>query len=103
MAEQYPHLIRKISDAGYEIACHSSRHQLAYQQTPEEFRNDFRAARDAIADATGVKVDTYRVPGFSLTRESIWVLDILGQEGVEIDCSVFPAVRDHGGLPQFKR
>ena len=102
IAEQYPHLVRKISDAGYQVACHSSRHQLAYQQTPDEFRADFRAARDAISDATGVAVDTYRIPGFSLTQESIWALDILGEEGVEVDCSVFPAVRGHGGLPQFK-
>ena len=84
-----------------EVACHSSRHQLAYQQTPDEFRADLRAARDAISDATGVAVDTYRIPGFSLTQQSIWALDILGEEGVEVDCSVFPAVRGHGGLPQF--
>ena len=102
VAEQYPHLIKKISDAGYEVACHSSRHQLAYQQTPDEFRADFRAARDAISNATGVTVDTYRIPGFSLTQRSIWALDILGEEGVKVDCSVFPAVRGHGGLPQFK-
>jgi polysaccharide deacetylase family protein (PEP-CTERM system associated) len=102
VAEQYPHLIRKICDAGYEVACHSSRHQLAYQQTPDEFRADFCSARDAISDATGMVVDTYRIPGFSLTQESIWALDILGEEGVEVDCSVFPAVRGHGGLPQFK-
>ena len=102
VAEQYPQLVRKIFDAGYEVACHSSRHQLAYQQTPEEFRADFCAAREAICDAIGVAVDTYRIPGFSLTQESIWALDILGEEGVEVDCSVFPAVRGHGGLPQFK-
>ena len=101
IAEQYPHLIRKISDAGYEVACHSSRHQLAYQQTPDEFRTDFCSARDSINDATGVAIDTYRIPGFSLTQQSIWALDILGEEGVKIDCSVFPAVRGHGGLPQF--
>ena len=101
VAEQYPRLVRKISDAGYEVASHSSRHQLAYQQTPDEFRADFRAARDAISDATGVAVDTYRIPGFSLTQESIWALDILGEEGVKVDCSVFPAVRGHGGLPKF--
>lgn len=101
IAEQYPQLIRKISEAGYEIACHSSRHQLAYQQTPDEFRADFCAARDAIGEATGISVDTYRIPGFSLNQESIWALDVLAEEGVKVDCSVFPAVRGHGGLPQF--
>ena len=101
IAEQYPSLIRKIADAGHELASHSSRHQLVYQQTPQEFRLDFRSARYAIEDATGVSVDTYRIPGFSLTQESLWALDILAEEAVKVDCSVFPAVRGHGGLPQF--
>lgn len=102
IAKRYPSTIRKIFDAGYEIACHSNLHQLAYEQSPEEFRADFRAARDAISDATGFEVNTYRIPGFSLTRDSIWALDILSEEGVDVDCSVFPAARSHGGLPQFK-
>ena len=88
-------------NAGHELASHSSRHQLVYQQTPQEFRLDFRSARYAIEDATGVSVDTYRIPGFSLTQESLWALDILAEEAVKVDCSVFPAVRGHGGLPQF--
>ena len=101
IAEQYPHLVRKIADAGHEVACHSSRHQLAYRQTLEEFRKDLRDANGAISDATGLAVDTYRIPGFSLTQNSIWALDILVEEGVKVDCSVFPAVRGHGGLPKF--
>ena len=57
---------------------------------------------NAIEDATGVTVDTYRAPGFSLTQESLWALDILAEEAVKVDCSVFPAVaRAHGGLPKF--
>ena len=42
------------------------------------------------------------LPGFSLTANSIWALDILGEEGVKVDSSVFPMATSHGGLPQFE-
>ena len=101
IAEKYPHLVRRIADAGYEVACHSHLHQLAYEQTPSQFRSDLRKALDAIRDAAGVCINTYRAPGFSLTKDSLWLLDILAEEGITVDCSVFPAKRSHGGLSEF--
>lgn len=100
-AEKYPAQIQKISKLGYEVACHSSRHKLAYEQTPEEFEQDFLDAQSAIESASGVRVNTYRMPGFSLTNDSLWTLDVLAKLGVDIDCSVFPASRGHGGLPNL--
>ena len=102
IAEKYPQLVAKIAEQGYEIACHSSRHQLAYNQTPVEFRADLLKAKDQISSATGVEVTTYRVPGFSFTKDSLWGLEILTEEGFKVDCSVFPAARGHGGLPKFQ-
>ena len=32
IAKQYPYLIRRLSDNGYEIACHSHMHQLAFHK-----------------------------------------------------------------------
>ncbi|MDP6575618.1 MAG: polysaccharide deacetylase family protein [Candidatus Peribacteraceae bacterium] len=102
IAENYPYIIKKISQRGYQIACHSHRHQLAYEQKKNEFRNDLLDAKYAIEDVSGVKLDTYRIPGFSLTDQNLWVLDVLSEEGFKVDCSVFPANRGHGGLPSFK-
>lgn len=102
ISEKYPHVVRKIFDAGYEIACHSHMHQLAYRQTPKVFREDLRRAKVAIEDVVGGGINTYRIPGFSLTQENLWVFEILHQEGFCVDCSVFPASRSHGGLKDFK-
>ena len=101
IAEKYPKLIAKIAEQGYEIACHSSRHQLAFNQTPAEFKADLLKAKNQISSATGLEVTVYRIPGFSLTNKTLWALDILSEEGFDVDSSVFPAVRGHGGLPQF--
>jgi len=101
IAEKYPNLIAKIAKQGFEIACHSSQHKLAYNQTPAEFRSDLLRAKEQISSATGIEVTTYRAPGFSLTKNTLWLLDILLEEGFKVDCSVFPATHSHGGLPKF--
>jgi len=101
VAEKYPHIIKKISDLGYEIACHSHTHQLAYNQTPKEFREDLKRAKQTIEDLIGCGINTYRIPGFSLTKDNLWVFDVIRDEGFSVDCSVFPASRSHGGFKNF--
>ncbi len=101
VAEKYPGVVRKVAEQGYEIGCHSHMHQLVYEQTPEQFRTDLRKALRAIEDAIGKKVISYRAPGFSVTRECPWFFEILAEEGIEVDSSIFPAARTHGGFPDF--
>jgi len=101
VAKEYPHIVRKITDYGHEVATHSDQHQLAYQQTPNEFRSDLKSSIRSLEDATGEKIRAYRAPGFSVKKENSWVFDILIEEGIEVDCSVFPAARSHGGFAEF--
>jgi len=102
VARNYPEVVRKIAAAGHEIASHSDRHQLAYEQTPAAFVSDLADSLAALSDLTGKPIDTYRIPGFSLTvQNQEWVFEALLNAGIRIDCSVFPAARSHGGLPQF--
>ena len=101
VAERAPDVIAEISRRGHEIACHSYRHQLVYKQSPAEFENDLVMALERIEAATGIRPNSYRAPGFSITSQSAWAFDILARNGIEIDGSVFPARRTHGGLPAF--
>ena len=101
VAREFPEVVRRIVDQGHEIASHSDRHQLAYEQTPEEFRTDLRASIRALEDAGGQRIRAYRAPGFSLKEENKWVFEILIEEGIEVDCSIFPAARAHGGFAAF--
>ena len=43
----------------------------------------------------------YRAPGFSIKESNLWAFDVMAEEGIKYDSSVFPANRAHGGLPQF--
>ena len=102
VAEQYPDVIRRISAKGHHLGTHSFSHELVYESSPSRFEVDLQRSISAIEKASGVEVTAYRAPGFSITNESTWAFDILAKNGIEIDCSVFPASRAHGGLPTYK-
>ena len=98
-AERHPELVRQIHDAGHEIGSHSYWHRLVYDLTPEEFRADLRKSREALEAACGATVTAYRAPSFSITRRSLWALDILAEEGFQIDSSIFAVHHDRYGIP----
>lgn len=101
VARTYPEVIKRIVDAGHEIATHSDLHQLAYTQSKQEFTNDLERSIKQLEDASSQKVRAYRAPGFSFKSENKWVFDVLVKNGIEIDCSIFPAKRGHGGFEEF--
>lgn len=101
MAEAHPTAVRRIVDAGHEIGSHSYAHELIYRQSRAEFEADLRRSLDILQDTTGQRIRAYRAPGFSLTSEVAWAFEVLMECGIEIDCSVFPAQRNHGGFQSF--
>ena len=103
VADRHPAMVRRIAAAGHEIASHGYWHELVYRLTPFQFREDLRRAKRAIEEACGIKVEGYRAPSFSVTRRSLWALDVLVDEGYRFDSSVFPIVRDRYGLPGAPR
>ena len=102
VARKFPHIIKKINSSNFEIGSHSDMHQLAYEQNKYEFKEDLKRSINSIQDITGKKVKIYRAPGFSIKDKNKWVLEELLNQGIEIDCSVFPAKRAHGGLPRYR-
>ena len=102
IAKKYPEIIRKLDLAGHEIASHSTYHQLVYEQSRDEFREDLKTSIALIEDITGKKVRAFRAPGFSITENTTWAFEVLIENGIQIDCSVFPAPRAHGGFSSFR-
>jgi polysaccharide deacetylase family protein (PEP-CTERM system associated) len=103
VAEREPDLIREIAQAGHELACHSHLHRLLYRLSPGEFRDDLRRSRGIIEDVSGAKVVGFRAPTFSITRKSLWALEILAEEGFQYDSSIFPIRHDRYGIPGAAR
>jgi polysaccharide deacetylase family protein (PEP-CTERM system associated) len=103
VAERFPRLVREVQARGHELACHSYWHRRIYRLTPAEFREDTRRARTAIEQAGGTAVAGYRAPTWSITRESLWALDVLAEEGFLYDSSIFPIRHDLYGVPGGRR
>lgn len=101
VARKYPEVLKEIDRKGHEIATHSDLHQLAYEQNRKTFEQDLERSIKSIEDVIGKKVRTYRAPGFSLMEKNKWVFEVLIKNGIEIDASIFPAKRSHGGFAQF--
>ena len=103
VADRRPALVREIADRGHEIACHSYWHRLIYKLTPAEFAEDTRRAKDVIEQAAGRAVVGYRAPSYSITRSSLWALEVLADAGFEYDSSIFPIRHDVYGIPDAPR
>jgi peptidoglycan-N-acetylglucosamine deacetylase len=101
IAKKYPGVIRDIIKQGFEIGSHSFMHQLVYELKPDEFRKDLDSSIKILEDISGEKIKYYRAPGFSIREENAWAFEILAENGIEVDCSIFPAPRAHGGFPSY--
>lgn len=102
IANKYPNIVKEIKDRGYEIGSHTHLHQLAYDQNRNEFYQDVERSIKTLEDITGDKVNMFRAPGFSITEKNKWAFEVLYELGIEIDSSIFPSSRAHGGMPTFK-
>ncbi len=103
LAEKRKWLVEEISRRGHEVGSHGYGHQFVARIGPENFRNDIRRSKGILEDILGRKVVGYRAPSFSITADSLWALDILGEEGFEFDSSIFPIVHDLYGIPSAER
>jgi polysaccharide deacetylase family protein (PEP-CTERM system associated) len=101
IAEKYPFLVKETLKRGHEVATHGYCHRLIYTQSREEFREDIHKSISLIEDITGRSVIGYRAPGFSITPETAWAFDILSENGIKYDSSIFPGKRYYGHFRQF--
>jgi polysaccharide deacetylase family protein (PEP-CTERM system associated) len=103
VAERHPAIVRRIAAAGHEVACHGYSHQPVYLQAPAEFRDETRRAKVLLEDQSQQRVRGYRAATWSITRKSLWALDILAEEGFDYDSSIFPIRHDLYGIPGARR
>ena len=99
VAERSPGLVRRIAAAGHEVGCHGESHELVYRQDSVVFRNETLTAKARLEDLLGAPVRGYRAASYSITRNSLWALDVLLDAGFAYDSSIFPIRHDVYGIP----
>lgn len=102
LAVEFPEVIKKISACGHEIGSHSNRHLWVTKMNRDQFSEDTHIAVSELENLIGKKVKSFRAPAFSIGKDNDWAFEVLAENGIEYDCSVFPTSRDFGGFPQFK-
>ena len=103
IAERVPHTIRKIAEAGHELASHGYDHQRVFTMDGAAFAEDLRKSRAILEDAGGVAVTGYRAPSFSIDARNPWAHEELAGQGYAYSSSVAPIAHDHYGWREAPR
>ena len=103
VAQRHGPLMRKIVDAGHELASHGFDHARVFNFTRAEFGEDIRKAREILEDASGSKIIGYRAPSFSIDQRTPWAYMELAEQGYAYSSSVAPLAHDHYGWREAPR
>lgn len=89
-AEKKPQLVEKILEDGHEIGSHGYNHELIYKMDKDSFREDLRKSIEILKNITGEKPLSYRAPSWSVRTDISWFFEVLREEGIRYDSSIFP-------------
>jgi len=103
IAERYPEMIRRVADAGHEVASHGYEHKRATEQGYGEFLADIRLAKAVLEDIAGAPVQGYRAPSFSIGNDNRWAFECIAEAGYRYSSSLYPIRHDHYGVPGGER
>lgn len=103
VAQRHPALVRRIHDAGHEVASHGWDHARVFTMNRHSFAADLAKSRKALEDAAGTPVCGYRAPSFSIDARTPWAFEVLAEQGFAYSSSVAPVVHDHYGWLEAPR
>ena len=103
VAQRQPALLRRIAEAGHELASHGWDHARVHTMDRASFAADLDKSRKAIEDAAGVEVTGYRAPSFSIDQRTPWAYMALAEQGFTYSSSVAPITHDHYGWREAPR
>ncbi len=103
IAQRYPQIVRRIVAEGHELASHGYGHERASDLSEAAFVQDITRAKQLLEDLSGVAVQGYRAPSFSIGTGNLWALDCLARAGHSYSSSIYPIKHDHYGMPDSPR
>ena len=104
VAQRHGPLMRRIVDAGHELASHGWDHERVFRLDRHSFARDLERSRKVLEDASGQRITGYRAPSFSIDQRTPWAYMALAEQGYDYSSSVAPINHDHYGwrdAPRF--
>jgi polysaccharide deacetylase family protein (PEP-CTERM system associated) len=89
IADRQPHLIEKIMARGHEIGSRGYWPRSLSGLDRSEFAEDLARAKEALEAAGSNRIVGYRSPAW-ISREHVWMLDVLIEQGYLYDSSINP-------------
>jgi polysaccharide deacetylase family protein (PEP-CTERM system associated) len=103
LANDIPGLVKKVAQAGHEIACHNYSHLRVFGVSKSEFAEKLADSKRRLEDVSGQRVYGFRAPDFSITDKSLWAIDVLKELGFVYDSSIYPiGMHDVYGIKDAK-
>ena len=99
VVKKSPNVLRKIYDAGHEIASHGYSHTILYELNEKSFEKEILETDKLIQKTIGIKPLGFRAPSFSINNSTKWALDILENNDYLYDSSIFPVKTHLYGVP----
>ena len=96
-------LMRRIVEAGHELASHGWDHERVFRLDRASFTADLERSRKVLEDAAGVQITGYRAPSFSIDQRTPWAYMVLAEQGFVYSSSVAPISHDHYGWREAPR
>ena len=78
IAERLPHLVREIQDRGHEVASHGFNHNLCTEESSHRLKQDLLDSKKLLEDIIGAPVFGYRAPSFSISDNTLKVIEECG-------------------------
>ncbi|MFQ5676743.1 MAG: polysaccharide deacetylase family protein, partial [bacterium] len=103
VAERYPEIVLTIKKYGHEIGSHSYAHRIIYEHSREDFIRDLEKSIAILEKITNEPICYYRAPSYSITKQTLWALEVLAETGILYDSSIFPIKHDLYGIPTVPR
>ena len=103
VAQRHGPLMRRIVEAGHELASHGWDHERVFRMDRAGFTADLERSRKVLEDASGVQITGYRAPSFSIDSRTPWAYMALAEQGYAYSSSVAPITHDHYGWREAPR
>ena len=103
VAQRHGCLMRRIVDAGHELASHGWDHERVFRFDRDSFAADLERSKKVLEDASGAAVNGYRAPSFSIDQRTPWAYMALAEQGFAYSSSVAPISHDHYGWREAPR
>ena len=102
MARRFPGLVKRAVDDGHELGVHGDVHLYIHRLSRDDFAKELAVAIDSVEQAGGARVVGHRAPAFSIMRENLWALDVVAEQGLIYDSSIFPFKGRRYGIPDWQ-